>query len=173
MNEILELLKIIVPAAIVAYGSFSIIKAFLARQESSEVIKSKALVSKEVLPLRLQAYERLAIYLERISLNSLILRLNDPSFNAKEFHMVLVSAIREEYSHNLSQQIYVSQQVWDSVKSATEETIGIINYSAQKVDREAPSIELAKRIFDSVISEQKEPISAVLEMVKKEVQENF
>ncbi len=173
MFEIFELLKIIVPAAIVAYGSFSIIKAFLAGQQSSESLKAKTLISKEVLPLRLQAYERLAIYLERISLNALIMRLNDPAFTAREFHQVLIASVREEYGYNISQQIYVSQNIWDRVKAATEEVIGIINYAAQVVDKDAPAIELAKKIFDIVINENREPTAAVLEAVKNEVGENF
>ncbi len=173
MNEVFEIIKIVIPAAIVAYGSFAIIKSFLERQNNAELNQTKALIAKDLVPLRLQAYERLTIFLERISLNSLILRVNDPSFNARELHQLLIATIREEYNHNISQQIYVSQEIWDRVRSAVEETIGIINYAYQQVNRDQPAIELAKKIFDTVINEHRDPVSPVLELIREEVRKNF
>src|SRR5574339_841938 len=73
-----------------------------------------------ILPNRLQAYERMTLFLERIAPQNLLIRLNTSNMPAREFHQLLLNEIRNEYNHNVSQQVYMSEEVWGQIKSAKE-----------------------------------------------------
>src|SRR6185503_18503640 len=79
------------------------------------------------LRLRLQAYERLVMFIERISPRQMIPRIYDPSMTVQDLQQALVITIRSEFEHNLSQQIYVSQNVWETVKNVKEQEINMVH----------------------------------------------
>ena len=85
---------------------------------------------KVVTPIRLQAYERMALYLERISPNSLILRTFRPGMDIKALQTAMTKSIRDEWEHNLSQQVYLTTESWNRIREAKEEMINLINGSA-------------------------------------------
>ncbi len=89
--------------------------------------------SRTVTPIKLQAYERIVLFLERISLESLLLRVSSPDMSASQLHTALLNAIRNEFEHNLSQQIYMSPQAWEVVSNASSNMIKIINSEAEKM----------------------------------------
>ncbi|MDQ3394398.1 MAG: hypothetical protein M3512_09850, partial [Bacteroidota bacterium] len=118
-----EFLKFLVPALLVLYAMYLTVKAFIQKDLEQQVLNIKMKNQEVLLPIRLQAFERMALFLERITPNNLVLRLNDGSYSAKQFQQVLLSEIREEYYHNLSQQVYMADESWDLVKNAMEEII--------------------------------------------------
>ena len=126
-----------------------------------------------LLPLRLQAYERLVLFLERIHPSNLVMRLNSPDSSAVQLQSAMVRAIREEFEYNLSQQLYVSANAWEQVKNAKEATIALINHAASGLPETAVSADLVKKVFDVAISRGKLPLEATLEDLKKEVQKLF
>ncbi len=128
---------------------------------------------KFITPIRLQAYERVILLLERISPSSLILRENIPGTNVMQFQSILIKAIRDEYEHNLSQQVYISKPAWEMVKAAKDEMVKFINNTASSLDGNADSTELAKTIFEISMQTDKLPVDIAIDMVKNEVQENF
>jgi hypothetical protein len=128
---------------------------------------------KIILPLRLQAYERIILFLERISPNNLIMRLNKPEMTSVQFQSLLVKTVREEFEYNLSQQIYLSFKAWELVKNAKEETIKLINIAAGKLPETASSGELAKIIFDLSVEKEKLPVNIAIDEIKKEIQKVF
>ena len=119
-----------------------------------KAIEAKLQSQKDIIPLRLQAYERLTVFLERISLNNLLGRVYQPGLTVREFHLELLSSIRAEFEHNISQQIYVSQEVWNSVRSAREEIVKIINTAASSIDPNAKGAELSKIIFENLMKDE-------------------
>ena len=125
---------------------------------------------KILLPLRLQAYERIVLFLERISPNNILMRLNKPDMTAIELQSVLVKTIREEFEYNLSQQIYISSTAWEMVKNAKEETIKMINIAAGKSNEEAPSANLVRNIFELALGTGKLPVDSAIDEIKKEIQ---
>jgi hypothetical protein len=131
---------------------------------------SNAEETKIILPLRLQAAERLILYLERITPQNLVLRLNRPELSAAEFQSVLVKAIREEFDYNLSQQLYVSAQAWEMLKSAKEETISLVNRAAGTLVQGASSADLIKVIFDLSMEKDRQSSENAIDFLKKEVQ---
>jgi len=126
------------------------------------------------MPLKLQAYERIVIFLERINPNVLIVRVNKNNFTAHQLHLELIKTIKSEYEHNLSQQIYVSYGAWELVKTTKEEIIKLINISSTKVPHDSNSNELAMMILNICANlEKKLPNDVALEYIKKEVNQIF
>jgi hypothetical protein len=87
-------------------------------------IRSKS--SKTVTPIRLQAYERVALFLERINPNSLVMRMHKPGMSARQLQSDLLQIVRAEFEHNMAQQIYMSPAAWKAIRAAKEETIKIL-----------------------------------------------
>ncbi len=174
MDAFIEILKIILPAGLVFLAVFFVIKSFLASEQKKREHELKKTNQNVVLPLKIQAYERVVIYLERINPNTLVVRVNKNGMNAQQLHMELIKTIKSEYEHNLSQQIYVSYGSWELVKTAKEELIKLINISSTKVHHDAPSNELAMMILNIAANlEKKLPNDVALEYVKKEVSHIF
>jgi hypothetical protein len=169
MDIILEFAKLLIPAAAVLYGMFLVVKSFIQKEIDKGHIEVKSKNSEVILPLRLQAYERICLFLERIAPNNLVVRVRDNSFNAGQFHHALINDIREEYNHNLSQQIYVSDKSWNLVKGAKEEIIALVNQSAEGLASDAKSLDLAKRIFQKILDKKADPTVVALTQIKEEV----
>jgi hypothetical protein len=106
MDVILEFGKILLPAALVLYAMYLTMKSVVARELVKANAEYKAKSSEHILPNRLQAFERMCLFLERLSPGNLVLRLNTVSMTARELQHLMIAEIREEFNHNLSQQIY-------------------------------------------------------------------
>lgn len=118
-----------------------------------------------VLPLQLQAYERLVLFVERISPQSLISRVNQPGFSVLDMQIGMVSSIKSEFDHNVSQQIYVAPEAWEAVKTVKEQTISIINQIALKLPPDAPSIELNKQILELFMHQKESPSDIATDII--------
>jgi len=173
MEYFVELLKIVLPAGLVIYGMYIITVSFLKKDREGKLIELKTKNTDTVLPIRLQAGERICLLLERITPNNLVRRVNDGSYSARELHQVLLSEVREEFNHNLSQQLYFSDETWESVKKAVEDIITMINRASQDLNQEARGIELAKRIFQLSLEQRMDSVTRALKMVKSEIRIYF
>ncbi len=168
MESIAQFLTSIVPAALVLFAMYLAIKSFLDREAKSRMIDKKISAQETLLPIRLQAYERICLFLERVSPNNLVLRLNNGVYSKAEFHSILMHEIREEFGHNYAQQMYLTDNAWDAVKQAVDALHMIINESASVVHEEGTSIDLAKAIFENMATKEVDPIYAALAIVKNE-----
>jgi hypothetical protein len=173
MDFIPDLVKLLVPAGLVLYGMYVTVKLMLEREAEKQRVEQKNRYASEVTPLRLQAYERMALFLERITPANLLLRLSGEALVTLDLQQRLLREIREEYNHNVSQQIYMSQAVWEEVQSAMNEVIMLINEAAGQVSPESPALDLSKKIFDNLIQKDVQPTAAGLKAVKDEVQAVF
>jgi hypothetical protein len=126
-----------------------------------------------ILPLRLQAYERFVLFLERIHPSNLVMRLNTADLTVVQLQSLLVRTIREEFEYNLSQQLYVSNNAWEMIKNAKEETIAMINHASSGLSENASSSELVKAVFEVSITRGKLPVETALEEIKRELQQFF
>lgn len=126
-----------------------------------------------ILPVRLQAYERMALFLERISPQNLLVRLNTGGMTSKEFHQLLLSEIRSEYNHNVAQQVYMSENVWNLIKNAKEDLIVSINDAAGEMTANSTSVDLSKKIFEKSLNKPVDAITHALAELKKEIQQTF
>ena len=153
---------------IVAVAAFFIVKYFIENDQKKKVLELKFQSKNITTPVRLQAYERMALFLERIEPNQLLFRVNNPELTAAQMQAVLLSTIRSEYEHNMSQQIYISPEVWESIKRAKENVVNAINIAAGNLPPEAMAIDLDSAIFQ--ITAEESPIAAAMKNLKKEIQ---
>jgi hypothetical protein len=171
--EILEILKYTLPALIVLIISYLLIKMML-RNDSDRRNKEIILQNqKTITPLRLQAYERAILLLERISLESLILRVNKHGLTSQQLQGEMLSAIRAEFEHNLSQQIYMSPQAWEVIKNARINTVKLINTSAGNVKPGAPALEFSTYLLERIMEMEKPPTQVAIDYLKKEFNSLF
>lgn len=174
MEAFIEILKIVLPAAAVFAASFFTVKRFLDNDQKRREHEFKKNSHTTITPLKIQAYERIVIFLERIHLNMLVVRVNKHGMNAQQLHMELIKAIKSEYEHNLSQQIYVSHASWELLKSAKEEIIKLINISSTKVAHDASNNDMAMMVLNITANlEKKLPNEIAIDYIKKEVSQIF
>jgi hypothetical protein len=173
MNALIELGKILIPASIVLYAVYLMVRSFIQREIDLKKLEVRTRSIETILPARLQAYERMALFLERVSPQNLLIRLNNPGYTARDFQKILLDEIRNEYNHNVSQQVYMSEQVWDQVKNAKEDLIILINEASSRVTIDSSSLELSKKIFEMVMDKKVDPIGHALSELKKEIQQVF
>ena len=184
----LACILIVVLALAVLLAALLVMPSYLAKQnkavfdylkENQEIMRNqleavgKRDSEKTLLSVSLQAYERLALFLERINPPNLISRLSRPGQKVAQLQAVLMNNIREEYEHNMSQQIYVSNLAWDHLVRARNEVEMMITRAAAELDRNADGKELAKGIISKALEEKKNPVDQALYILKQELRKNF
>lgn len=173
MNALLEVLKYILPSLVVFATAYLLIKSFFEDHLRRKEMEIRAIQKKDLTPLKLQAYERIVLFLERISPHSLLPRTQKIGMDASFLQNQLLSSIRSEFEHNLSQQIYISKEAWTVTKNAKENIVKIINSASDGVDSNAPAFELSKRILEKMIQMNVSPTDSAIAFLKKEVDSYF
>ena len=167
----LDIIKFSISGLIVFFSGWYVIREYLSQDtiNSSREIK-KANIA-HTLPLKLQAYERITLFLERINPANMLVRLHVAGLSAREMQNVILSDIRAEYQHNISQQIYVTDTSWNVVRKMKEETISMIHNAVIGLPENASAIELSKIVLSHLANLQEEnPYELALRIVKREVQ---
>lgn len=118
-------------------------------------IRERTVANPETVKLRLQAYERLTLLAERISLQNLLSRIPNTGLSSRQMQSSLIEAIRQEYDYNISQQVYVSPEVWRAVNNLKEQNIYVINELASTMPFQASAMDLNKQIVDFLIHNPK------------------
>ena len=136
-------------------------------------LEKKSNSEKISIPLKFQAYERMALFLERINPTNLLTRVMNPKMRVSTLHTSLLATIREEYEHNMSQQLYISDNSWGLVKTAKEEVVRLINSSASKFNSEENANVFAQEILTNGFNRNNNPIEKALKGLKEDIRENF
>lgn len=168
MTTVLEIIKITVPAMVVFAAAYFVLKQFLDNQRAMKQIELKQNQQNTTTPLRLQAYERLSLLCERMALPSMMLRLRKDGTTASQFRSALMLAIQQEYEYNITQQVYVSEQLWEIIKLARDDSMNTISLAYELVDPQANSQELAQAIMSILEKRGITAIDKALVAVKKE-----
>ncbi len=157
-----------IPAVLVLGGMFLVIKKFIDRDQQLRMMELKKSSQKDSLPLKLQAIERMVLFMERISPDNLLPRLHRGGISAGQLHSDLLATIRSEYEHNVTQQVYLSNEAWSEVKEAKEELLKIINNAMSETGQQATGVHLSSKIFDLMIKDESFPHLKAIEELKKE-----
>ena len=168
LEVILEIVKITVPALIVFLTVYLLLKEFLQKQYQLQSLEFRKQQQGISMPLRLQAYERLSLLLERISIPNLLFRLRAENSTAASLRIALLLAIQQEFEHNVTQQVYVSGKLWEILRVARADTEQIINGIAEQVDPKAPARELSDRLLNYLDSQESNALDKALLAVKTE-----
>ncbi len=166
-ERIIDLLLFAIPSLIVGIIAYYFFKEHTKNEDGRRRYLLKKDLQVSSMPLRLQAYERLALFLERISPNKLMIRVSPISSNKDDYEHLLIQNIEQEMEHNLSQQIYVSQKCWSIISAAKSATIQLIRKASllEKTDT-------ADKLREVVLTEMMErsaPSDAALSFIKEEV----
>jgi hypothetical protein len=173
MDALIEFGKILIPASVVLYAAFLVVRSFIQKDIDLKKLEIRGKGIETVLPNRLHAYERMTLFLERMSPQNLLVRLNTGSMPAKEFQQILLAEVRNEYYHNVSQQVYISEEVWELIKNAKEDLIVNINDAAGEMGEGASSLDLSKKIFEKTMGKSVDPLAHALSELKREIQRIF
>ena len=171
---IILIVAILATMALTGYIFYRIAKHYFDNQQKMQMLQMRVDAHREavklVTPIRLQAYERMALFLERISPESLVLRCYQPGMDTKLLQGVMTKTIRDEWEHNLSQQVYISSEAWNRIRQAKDEMVGVINSAAITIPDDADPARLASTIFATVAAGSN-PAAPALEFLKQEMRD--
>ncbi|MFM2134804.1 MAG: hypothetical protein RL021_204 [Bacteroidota bacterium] len=184
INDWTDVLFYFVPALLVIMGMFVVIRRFTDVQLSMlrkmtdrdmqlKMLEEKAAKQRDAMPLKLQAYERLILFLERISPDSLVVRIHTGAMNAPILHAGLLAGIRAEFEHNLSQQLYVSDNAWENVCRAKDAMASMVNDAYRRVGHSATGVQLSAAIFESALTNEPLVTQEVIGVLKLEARKLF
>ena len=175
MKYLLLALAILAAFALAGVIFYLLVKRYFDNQQKERLLQMKIDERRETLkvvtPIRLQAYERMALFLERISPDSLVLRCYQPGMDLKLLQGVMTKNIRDEWEHNLSQQIYLDPTTWARIREAKDEMVNLVNSSAVTLTDTDDPTRLAATIFASAAKHL--PTDKALEELHKEINELF
>ncbi len=143
-----DLLKIILPSALVFLAGFLAIRTYLQNEQKKRLYELQMANKSAITPLRLQAAERLMMFIERSHPNNLSPRLYQSGMMARDMQMAMASNIREEFEHNISQQIYITSDTWLAIRACKDMTIQAINKALATSSTEATGIDLSRRVLE-------------------------
>lgn len=168
MNSTLALIYAILPAIIVGALAYYFFSTYTKTEEKRQDFRLRKENQKQALPIRLQAFERMALFLERIDPGKLLVRIKPYNDDKFDYENLLIKTIEQEFEHNLAQQIYVSESCWNAIRATKNATIALIRKSSMS-DQITSSDKLREAILTELV-DKKSPSSTGLAFVKKEVE---
>ena len=164
----IEILKYAIPAFCVLLATWITMHKFYKSEADKRLWELKRLSQKEISPLRMRAYERLALLLERTMPEHMLIDLNLAEMTPLQLQAHLMHTIRQEYDHNLSQQIYVSDQVWQLIENAKQQTVAFVNSIAQQMPAQSNALDYAKTLITAYRSNGDTPNDIALQALRNE-----
>jgi len=162
------ILGIVIPSLIVFLAVYFTFRQYHQQQLRMQLLEGKKVKDQVVLPLRLQAYERLILLCERIDFADLVLRLKTPGTSARELQSALLIAVQQEFEHNLTQQLYISPELWQVLLAAKGKTMDLLVVAGESMDENASSEEYTTGLFHLVSKETSLPSQIGKKAIKTE-----
>lgn len=173
MDVFFEILKYTLPALLVLVTTYIMLSSFFDNEDKRRAYLLRRETRKTSLEHKLMAYERLALFLERISPNQLLLRIPAGKQTAAGYQSTLIKIIWQEFEHNVSQQVYVSDETWAQIVHAKSAMVGIINKVAGEIPQSTPAVELSKRILNYSMELENLPTKRALAFIKAEIRKEL
>lgn len=173
MEILLEILKYTIPSLVLFFTVYFFLRTWSKQEEKRRKHEFNMHLKDDILPVRLQAYERIILFLERIAPESILMRIKRQGMTSAQLQAELQNTIRHEYEHNLSQQTYVSSDAWKMVQMARNHILKIVNDSAAELKEGASGATLGKLILEKVMELKTPPSQVAIDFLKKEVQDLF
>ncbi|WP_019039642.1 hypothetical protein [Psychroflexus tropicus] len=170
-TELLNYLAYLLPAVIAGFIGVYFFKTYVEHQKEMQYLTLRKENRSEVLPLRLQAFERLVLFLERISPGQLLSRVKPIGDNKYDYENLLIASIEQEFEHNLVQQVYVSQKCWDAIKASKNSTISMIRRTNMS-DKITTAQKLREEILTDLLEKQS-PSDTGIAFIKTEIKQLF
>ena len=173
MDYLFDLFKILIPSvAVVVVVQVMLKNHFDDQKRRDELAVSKA-NRQDLKPLQMQAYERLILFLERLQPDNLMMRIQKPGMTSRMLHTAMLKAVRQEYEHNMTQQLYVSISAWKLVLMAKDEVTKLINLSASNLPESASAVDLGTEMINIITKLDSIPTDVAIKGLKTEFQSKF
>ena len=166
---LLDILKYSIAGIGVVWVAFYLLKPHLDKQDQLQLLELKKSISSQTLPLRLQAYERMVLLIERINPANMLIRLKPGDYTAAELHALVVNEVRNEYQHNITQQIYISLRAWGIVKQLRNDTLNIVSNAVKALPADASGMDLSKLILAHLSQLENDPYDTGLGLIRKDL----
>jgi len=170
---LLDIVKYTVSGLGVVWIAFYLIKPYLDKSERIQMLEFKKSLANHTLPLRLQAYERIVLFMERINPQNMLVRLNAASHSAIELHSLIISEVRNEYQHNITQQIYVTSRAWGVAKRVKDDTLNIAANALKSLPENATGLDYGKAILVLLSQLENDPYEIGAELIRKDLEQLF
>ena len=167
----IDILKFTIPSLVVLLSVWIVMRYLLRGEEERRLWEMKKNTEKEVTPIRLRAYERLSLLLERTEPEQLLSDLNLTQMTKAELEQRLLLNVRREWEHNMSQQIYVGDDVWAKVMKARDEIASFIHTMALQMPAESTTLDYAKVLMSAYRLNGTTPHQIAMEALKDEVRQ--
>lgn len=164
----MEILAYSIPALVVLAATWLVMHKLFNNEQEKRLWELKRLSQKEISPIRLRAYERLTLLLERTTPDRMLMEMNLQEMTIPQVQQQLLRTIRLEYDHNLSQQIYVSDEVWDKIIHARDEMGAFVTAMAAGVPEGSSTLDYAKTLITAYSTNGETPNSLALSALKEE-----
>jgi hypothetical protein len=172
-NILLDILKYTVAGVGVVWVAFYLIKPYLDKNERLQILELKRSADNQTLPLRLQAYERVVLFIERINPSSLLVRLNGPGLSAVDLHHQAIQEVSSEYQHNITQQVYVSSRAWAVIRRLKDDTVSLLNSTLRALPQDASSLDFSRALLTHLSQLEDNPYDAAAGLIRKDLEELF
>lgn len=169
ITRILDLFLFAVPSIITGVIAYYFFREHTKNEDGRRRFLLKKDLQVNAMPLRLQAYERMALFLERISPAKLLIRVNPISSDKESYENLIIQNIEQEFEHNLSQQIYISDKCWSIITTAKNATIQLVRKAGMQ--EKTDSANKLREVILTEMMERRSPSDAALSFVKEEVSE--
>ena len=168
MEVFLEILKYTLPGLLVFLASYFILRKLVDSRYHLQALELKAKYSKDAIPLKLQAYERLILFCDRIDVPNLIMRLNSRDMSSAGLKSAMMISVQKEYEHNIAQQLYISNKLWQIISLAKNDVISFIEMNTQGFAADDRSEELARKLLNEYGKLERSPINIAISAIKEE-----
>lgn len=166
-TRIIELVSYTLPTLIMGFVAYSFFELYTKNENAKRKYLLQKNAKPDTLSLRLQAYERMTLFLERINPSQLLVRIAPISNNKEDYQNFVIAQIEQEYEHNLTQQIYISEECWSTITTAKNATIQMI-LLATKSEKITDAHQLREVIVRDLLEKQS-PSNTALSFIKNEV----
>jgi hypothetical protein len=173
MEFFLDILKLTIPGVIVGATAYMLLKALLDERQRIDQAILRNDSNKITLPLRLSAYERLMLLCDRADIANTMLRVRMPNMKVRELRGVLLMAINQEFEHNVSQQLYVSDTLWQIIRMAKNNTLSLVTMTGNDLDPDAPSEVYVNALLQAVEEQSITPLQTAILAVRMEAGKLF
>jgi hypothetical protein len=173
MEFFLDILKLTLPAVIVGATAYLLLKALLDERQRMDLALLRNDAQKITLPLRLSAYERMMLLCDRADVANTMLRVRMPGMKVRELRGVLLMAINQEFEHNVSQQLYVSDTLWQIIRMARNNTLAMVTMTGSDIDPDAPADVLANALLQAIDEQSITPMQTAIMAVRMEAGKLF
>ncbi len=126
-----------------------------------------------LLNLRLQAHERMIIFVDRINPSNLLLRLHQQGIEVGALQVIAINEIKTEFQHNITQQLYIEATTWNVVRKLKDDTIAMVNNAVKNLPAEASGRELSKKVLNYMSEIEENPYELAIGLIKQDIHKLF